>query len=74
MQDMQIVIILLSVIVTILAIMVIVLLGLAVALIVRLRRVVKRVDAVAENVMKVTTWLSPQRFVDAVTSIFSRSK
>ena len=54
MQDMQVVVILLSVIVAILSVMVIVLLGLVIALLVKFRQIASRVDVATTNIAKAT--------------------
>lgn len=74
MQDMQTVIILLSVIVGILSLVIIALLGVVIALLVKARQIAQRVDDVTTNVAKVTEWLSPAKFVGEIASLFNRKK
>lgn len=74
MQDMQIVIILLSIIVGILSLVIIALLGVVIALLVKIRQVARRVDAVTANVAKATEWLSPAKVVGEIASLFGKNK
>ncbi len=72
MQDMQTVVILLSIIVGLLSLVILALLGVMIALLVKLRKVAKRVDEAAANVVKVTEWLSPAKVFAGISSLFNR--
>ena len=74
MQDMQVVVILLSVIVAILSVMVIVLLGLVIALLVKFRQIASWVDVATTNIAKATEWLSPARVFSEIGRLFSKNK
>lgn len=74
MQEMQIVIILLSIIVTMLSVMVLVLIGVAIALLIRFRKIVQRVDAITTNVVSVTEWLSPTKVFSEIAQLFRKGK
>lgn len=70
MQDMQTVIILLSVITGLLSIMILALLGALIALLIKLRQLAARVDAVTTNIAKATEWLSPTKVFREVAQLF----
>ena len=72
MQDMQTVIVLLSVIVGLLSIVILALLGVLIALLTKLRQVAKRVDEVTTNIAKATEWLSPSKLFGEIASLFKR--
>ena len=74
MQEMQVLIILLSIIVTILSVMVLVLIGLAIALLIKFRKIVQRVDAITTNVVSATEWLSPTKVFGEVARMFGKGK
>lgn len=74
MQEMQVLIILLSIIVTILSVMVLVLIGLTIALLVRFRKIVQRVDAITTNIVSATDWLSPAKVFSEITHLFGKGK
>lgn len=72
MEDMQTVIILLSVITGLLSLMTLALLGALIALLVKLRQLAARVDAVTTNIAKATEWLSPTKVFREVAQLFKR--
>lgn len=72
MQDMQTVIVILSVIVGILSLMTIALMGLVIALLVKARQIARRVDEVTTNVAKASEWLSPKKVFDGIAGLFNR--
>lgn len=72
MEDMQTVIILLSVITGLLSLMTLALLGALIALLVKLRHIAARVDAVTTNIAKATEWLSPTKVFREVAQLFKR--
>lgn len=72
MQDMQTVIVLLSIIVTILSVMVIALLGVMIALLIKTRRIIQRVDDVTANIAKATEWLSPTKMFGEIMRLFGK--
>ncbi len=74
MQDMQTVIVLLSIIVTILSVMVIVLLGFVVVLLVKLRKIAVTVDTVTTNIARATEWLSPTKVFSEISQLFGKRK
>ncbi len=72
MQDMQTVIVLLSIIVTILSIMVVVLLALAIVLLVKIRKIASTVDTVTTNIARATEWLSPAKVFKEISQLFGK--
>lgn len=72
MEDMQTVIILLSVITGLLSLMTLALLGALIALLIKLRQLAARVDAVTTNIAKATEWLSPTKVFREVAQLFKR--
>lgn len=72
MQDVQTAIILLSIIVGLLSIVIIALLGVMIVLLVKLRQVAKRVDAITTNVARVTEWFSPTKVFGEVAKLFKK--
>ena len=74
MQDMQTVIVLLSIIVTILSAMVIVLLVLVTVLLVKIRKIALTVDTVTTNIVKATEWLSPTKVFSEISQLFGKRK
>jgi len=72
MQDMQTVIILLSVIVGLLSVVILALLAAVIALLVKLRQVARRVDTVTANLAMATEWLSPKKVFREISNLFSR--
>lgn len=72
MQDMQTVIILLSIIVGILSIVIVVLLGLIITLLIKVNRVTKRIDSITTNFAKATEWLSPSKVFSGIASLFGK--
>ncbi len=72
MEDMQTVIILLTVIVGILSIMVIILMSLIIVLLVKLRKIAQKVDYVTTNIAKATEWLSPMKIVSEIARLFKK--
>ena len=72
MEDMQTVIILLSVITGLLSLMTPALLGALIALLVKLRQLAARVDAVTTNIAKATEWLLPTKVFREVAQLFKR--
>lgn len=74
MQEMQTVIVLLSVIVGILSLVIIVMLGMVIALLVKARQLTRRVDAITANVARATEWLSPAKVVGEIARLFNKGK
>lgn len=74
MEDVQTVIVLLSIIVGILSFVVVVLLTLVIILLVKANRVVKRVDAITTNVARATEWLSPTKVFSEISNLFRKNK
>lgn len=72
MQEMQVVIILLSIIVTMLSVMVLVLIGAMIALFIKFRKIVQRVDTITTNVVSATEWLSPTKVFSEVAHLFRK--
>ncbi len=72
MEDMQTIIILLTVIVGILSIMVIVLMSLIIMLLIKMRKIAQKVDDVTKNIAKATEWLSPMKIVSEIAQLFKK--
>lgn len=72
MQDMQTVIILLSVLVGLLSLVVLVLLGVVIALLLKVRRIAKKVDAVTTNLARASEWLSPSKVFSEIRQLFRK--
>lgn len=72
MQDIETVIVLLSVIVGLLSVVILALLAAVIALLIKLRQVAKRVDLVTSNLAMATEWLSPRKVFGAIGNLFNR--
>ena len=70
MEDMQTVIILLSVIVGLLSFVILVMLIAMISLLIKLNRFARRVDAVTANVARASEWLSPTKVFSEVKNLF----
>lgn len=70
MEDMQTVIILLSVIVGLLSFVILAMLVAMIALLVKLNRFAQRVDTVTANVARASEWLSPTKVFSEVKNLF----
>lgn len=73
MEDMQTVIILLSVVAGLLSVMTLVVLGVLIALLIKLRQLATRVDTVTTNIAKATEWFSPSKVFGEVARLFKKA-
>lgn len=72
MEDMQTVIILLTIIVGILSVVVVALMSVTIALLIKVNNIAKKVDMVTANVAKATEWLSPMKIVSEIANLFKK--
>lgn len=72
MQDMQTAIILLSIIVGLLSVVIVALLGVAIALLLKLRQIAKRVDTITTNVARASEWFSPTKVFSEIGKLFGK--
>ena len=72
MEDMQVIVTLLTIIVGLLSLVTLALLGVLIALLVKLRRVAKKVDSVTANLARATEWLSPTKVFGAIAGLFDK--
>lgn len=70
MEDMQTVIILLSVIVGLLSFVILAMLVAMISLLIKLNRFAQRVDTVTANVARASEWLSPTKVFSEVKNLF----
>ena len=73
MEDMQTIIILLSVIVGLLSIVILALLGLIIGLLVKLGAIMKRIDTITTNVASATEWFSPIKVFKEIGKLFHKN-
>ncbi|MDO5344064.1 MAG: hypothetical protein Q4F02_04125 [Candidatus Saccharibacteria bacterium] len=72
MEEMQTVIILMTVVIIIHSVMIIVLFGIMIALLVKLKRIAGQVEATTKNLAQATEWLSPVKVFSSALSAFKR--
>lgn len=72
MEDMQTVIILMTVVIVIHSVTIIVLFGVIIALLTKLKRLVNRAEAVTHNIAQATEWLSPVKVFTEVARLFRK--
>lgn len=72
MQDMQVIVTLLTIIVGLLSVVVLALLGVLIALLVKLRRIARKVDAVTTNLVRATEWLSPTKVFGSIAGLLGK--
>lgn len=72
MQDMQTVMVLLSIIVGLLSAVILVLLAVMIALLVKIRQVAKRIDTVTAGLARATEWFSPAKVFKEIAGLFGK--
>lgn len=74
MSDTQTVIILLSIIVTILSIMAITVTVAIIFFLIRIKRIIDRVDDTTAHAARVIEWLSPAKIISEIVSLLNKNK
>lgn len=72
MEDMQTVIILMTVVIIIHSVTIIVLFGVIISLLTKLKRLVNRAEVVTHNIAQATEWLSPVKVFTEVARLFRK--
>ena len=72
MEDMQTVIILMTVVIIIHSVTIIVLFGVIIALLTKLKRLVNHAEATVSNIAQATEWLSPVKVFTEVARLFRK--
>ncbi|NCU29661.1 hypothetical protein EOM60_03550 [Candidatus Saccharibacteria bacterium] len=70
MQDLQTVIVLLTVIVTLLSVGNLVLLGVIIALLLKIRGIANQAEKAMSNISRVTEWFSPAKVYEEIANLF----
>ena len=72
MEDMQTVIILMTVVIIIHSVTIIVLFGVIISLLTKLKRLVNQAEAAGSNIAQATEWLSPVKLFTEVVQLFRK--
>lgn len=72
MEDMQTVIILMTIVIIIHSVTIIVLFGVIIALLTKLKRLVNHAEATVSNIAQATEWLSPVKLFTEVVQLFRK--